>query len=167
MKNCIDQNYVMISSSDLIRCMIDNKQDERVYNECKNILLNYDLEDNYFKLPTFHPVVLLLNKKREDPYYIDANILKEALAVSISENNYEMQKKITRCFRKYMCNERNGFSNAELIREILIDDELMNFIKKHQDFNVYEQELVTKSYVNLQKQIRLSKERQIKGQAIL
>lgn len=166
-KKCMDRNYVLVSSKDIIRYMSSHKQDEFIYNECKNIFLNYDIEDNCFQLPTLHPIVLSLLKEQESPYYIDANILKEALAIAISENNYAMQKKLTHYFRKYMDKERNGIETNPLISEILEDPELIKFIKKHHDFDAYEQELVSKSYTKLEKQIRLSKENQIRGTAIL
>lgn len=166
-KQDIDKSYVIVSSFDIIKCMKNHKNNEKIYQECKEIFLNNDIEDNCFKLSSFHPVVLLLKKEKEEKYYVDASILKESLAISISENNHYMQKKITSYFRKYMDNERKGISNVELITEIVSDEETINFIKKYSDFETYEQEIISKSYIKMQKQIRLLKEKQIKGKAIL
>ena len=105
-KSDIDKNYVIVSTADILKCMRDNKKNERVYEECRNIFLNNDVEDNCFKLSSLNPIVLLLKKQREEKYYIDASVLNEALGIAISDNNYEMQKKITKYFRKYMDNER-------------------------------------------------------------
>lgn len=166
-KNDIDKNYVIISTADILKCMRDNKKNEKIYDECRDIFLNNDVEDNCFKLSSLNPIVLLLKKQREEKYYIDASILNDALAISISENNYEMQKKITKYFRKYMDNERNGLSNIKLISEIISDEEAISFIKKHPNFQTYEQELVNKSYQKIQKKISLSKENQLKGRAYI
>ena len=95
-KSDIDKNYVIISTADILKCMRDNKKNERVYEECRNIFLNNDVEDNCFKLSSLNPIVLLLKKQREEKYYIDASVLNEALGIAISDNNYEMQKKITK-----------------------------------------------------------------------
>ena len=89
------------------------------------------------------------------------------LGIAISDNNYEMQKKITKYFRKYMDNERNGLSNIDLISEIVSDNEVIAFIKKHPDFQTYEQDLINKSYQKIQKKISLSKENQLKGRAYI
>ena len=78
-----------------------------------------------------------------------------------------MQKKITKYFRKYMDNERNGLSNIDLISEIVSDNEVIAFIKKHPDFQTYEQDLINKSYQKIQKKISLSKENQLKGRAYI
>ena len=166
-KSDIDKNYVIVSTADILKCMRDNKKNERVYEECRNIFLNNDVEDNCFKLSSLNPIVLLLKKQREEKYYIDASVLNEALGIAISDNNYEMQKKITTYFRKYMDNERNGLSNIELISEIVSDNEVIAFIKKHPDFQTYEQDLINKSYQKIQKKISLSKENQLKGRAYI
>ena len=160
-KSDIDKNYVIVSTADILKCMRDNKKNERVYEECRNIFLNNDVEDNCFKLSSLNPIVLLLKKQREEKYYIDASVLNEALGIAISDNNYEMQKKITKYFRKYMDNERNGIS------EIVSDNEVIAFIKKHPDFQTYEQDLINKSYQKIQKKISLSKENQLKGRAYI
>ena len=76
-------------------------------------------------------------------------------------------KKITKYFRKYMDNERNGLSNIDLISEIVSDNEVIAFIKKHPDFQTYEQDLINKSYQKIQKKISLSKENQLKGRAYI
>ena len=165
-KSDIDKNYVIISTADILKCMRDNKKNERVYEECRNIFLNNDVEDNCFKLSSLNPIVLLLKKQREEKYYIDASVLNEALGIAISDNNYEMQKKITKYFRKYMDNERNGLSNIDLISEIVSDNEVIAFIKKHPDFQTYEQDLINKSYQKIQKKISLSKENQLKEEPI-
>ena len=166
-KGDIDKNYVIISTADILKCMRDNKKNERVYEECRNIFLNNDVEDNCFKLSSLNPIVLLLKKQREEKYYIDASVLNEALGIAISDNNYEMQNKITKYFRKYMDNERNGLSNIDLISEIVSDNEVIAFIKKHPDFQKYEQDLINKSYQKIQKKISLSKENQLKGRAYI
>lgn len=166
-KNDIDRNYVIIASSDIIRCMRDYRENEVIYEECRNIFLHNDVEDNCFQLPSLNPIVLLLKKERDDKYYINASVLNEALGIAIAENNYEMQKKITSYFKKYMDNERNGFSNIKLISEIVSNNEVISFIKKYHDFETYEQELINKSYQKMQKQIRLSMETQVKGKPIL
>ena len=166
-KSDIDKNYVIISTADILKCMRDNKKNERVYEECRNIFLNNDVEDNCFKLSSLNPIVLLLKKQREEKYYIDASVLNEALGIAISDNNYEMQKKITKYFRKYMDNERNALSNIDLISEIVSDNEVIAFIKKHPDFQTYEQDLINKSYQKIQKKISLSKENQLKGRAYI
>ena len=70
-------------------------------------------------------------------------------------------------FRKYMDNERNGLSNIDLISEIVSDNEVIAFIKKHPDFQTYEQDLINKSYQKIQKKISLSKENQLKGRAYI
>lgn len=75
--------------------------------------------------------------------------------------------KITKYFRKYMDNERNGLSNIDLISEIVSDNEVIAFIKKHPDFQTYEQDLINKSYQKIQKKISLSKENQLKGRAYI
>ena len=166
-KSDIDKNYVIVSTADILKCMQDKKKNERVYEECRNIFLNNDVEDNCFKLSSLNPIVLLLKKQREEKYYIDASVLNEALGIAISDNNYEMQKIITKYFRKYMDNERNGLSNIDLISEIVSDNEVIAFIKKHPDFQTYEQDLINKSYQKIQKKISLSKENQLKGRAYI
>ena len=163
----IDQNYVVVSSSDIIRCMRNHHEEEEIFGECKEIFLNHEIEDNCFKLSFFHPVVVYLKKEREDKYYIDASILKDALAIAISENNYEMQKKLTRHFRKYMDNERNGITNTDLMSEIISDEEEISFIKKYFSFESYEQDLIQKSFDRMQKQLRLEREKQVRGKPIL
>lgn len=166
-KNDIDKNYVTISSFDILKCMRDYKDNKKIYEECRNIFLNQDVEDNCYKLSSLNPVVLFLKKEKTSKYYIDATILNESLAIAISENNYEMQKKITSYFRKYMDNERNGLSNIDLISKIVSDDACISFIKKYTDFETYEQQLINKSYEKIQKKICLSKEIQIKGRAMI
>lgn len=162
----IDQKYVVVSSSDIIRCM-RNHNGEKIFEECKEIFLNHEMEDNCFKLSFSHPVVLYLKKEREDKYYLDASILKDALAIAISENNYEMQKKLTSHFRKYMDNERNGIANTDLMSEIISDEEEISFIKKYFSFESYEQDLIQKSFDRMQKQLRLELETQVRGKPML
>ena len=58
-------------------------------------------------------------------------------------------------------------SNIDLISEIVSDNEVIAFIKKHPDFQTYEQDLINKSYQKIQKKISLSKENQLKGRAYI
>ena len=61
-KNDIDKNYVTISSFDILKCMRDYKDNKKIYEECRNIFLNQDVEDNCYKLSSLNPVVLFLKK---------------------------------------------------------------------------------------------------------
>ena len=83
-KSDIDKNYVIVSSTDILKCMRNHKDNEKIYEECRKIFLTNDVEDNCFKLSSLNPVVLFLKKEKESMYYIDASILNEALAISIS-----------------------------------------------------------------------------------
>ena len=162
-----DKKTTKISMGDVIRCMRELDQKDDVFIESKKIFQDMTPINNYYELDKSNIVVKYLKNKKQNKYFVNAEILRDALAISISENNHEMKKQLMNYFKKYMNNEREGISNDELIGLIVSDKELISFIKKYANFAEYEETLVEKSYSKIEKRISLSKENQIRGKAIL
>ena len=162
-----NKNTTKISMGDVIRCMRELDSKDAVFIESKKIFQDMIPINNYYELDKSNIVVKYLKNKKQNKYFVNAEILRDALAISISENNHEMKKQLTNYFKKYMNNEREGISNDELISLIVSNKELISFIKKHENFEEYEEKLIEKSYSKMEKRISLSKENQIRGKAIL
>lgn len=163
----LDKNTTKISMGDVIGCMRELDANDVVFVESKRIFQDMTPINNYYELNKSNIVVKYLKNKKQNKYFIDASILKDALAISISENNHEMKKTLTNYFKKYMSNEREGISNEELVSIIVSNNELISFIKKYENFEEYEEKIIEKSYSKMEKRISLSKENQIRGKAIL
>lgn len=69
--------------------------------------------------------------------FINADMLKDALARSYYEFNHEMKNKLSIYFRKFVYNEINGIENDILKQEIINDKDLLEYIKKYDDFSMY------------------------------
>ena len=162
-----NKKTVMISMGDIIKCMRELDENDITFNECKRIFNDMTPVDNYYELNKSNIVAKYLKNKKQNKYFVDASILKDALAISISENNHEMKKTLTNYFKKYMSNEREGISNEELVSIIVSNNELISFIKKYENFEEYEEKNIEKSFSKMEKRISLSKENQIRGKAIL
>ena len=162
-----DKTTTMISMGDIIKCMRELDTTSDVFLESKRIFNDMTPVDNHYKLDKTNIVVAYLKNKKKNKYFVDASILKDALAISICENNQEMKKKLMSYLKKYISNERDGLDNYELIGLIVSDRELISFIKKYANFEEYEEMIIEKSYSKMEKRISLSKENQIRGKAIL
>ena len=77
--------------------------------------------------------------------HIDHDILKDALTRAYFEFNYEMKNKISAYFRKYVENEIEGIDNTIIKEEIKNDKELLDYIKKYDNFTMYVEDKVNKN----------------------
>ncbi|MBP3461863.1 MAG: hypothetical protein J6K21_05625 [Bacilli bacterium] len=77
--------------------------------------------------------------------YIDHDILKDALSRAYFEFNYEMKNKLSIYFRKYVENEIEGIDNTIIKEEIKNDRDLLEYIKKYDNFTMYIEDKVNKN----------------------
>ena len=77
--------------------------------------------------------------------YIDHDILKDALSRAYFEFNYEMKNKLSIYFRKYVENEIEVIDNTIIKEEIKNDRDLLEYIKKYDNFTMYIEDKVNKN----------------------
>jgi uncharacterized short protein YbdD (DUF466 family) len=77
--------------------------------------------------------------------YIDHDILKDAFVRAYIEFNHEMKDKTSIYLRKYVENEKEGIDNTIIKEEIKNDKELLEYIKKYDNFTMYLEDKVNKN----------------------
>lgn len=145
-----DENYVFVDYSDLLMGAVKSSDNNpklsesflRIFSENNTSKPHGSFNEmkNFVRLSKDCEEVNYLIHKVKIPDYrtlITADILKDALARSYYEFNYEMKTKLTSYFRKFVDNEIEGISNTILKEEIINDKELLEYIKKYDDFDHY------------------------------
>lgn len=142
-----DKQYAFVDFSDILNGIslaknIGNNDMKNRLNEIFILSENYILIDNknYIRLNIESPEFIFLKYELKVTYYdlhIDHNVLKDALVRAYFEFNHEMKNKLSIYFRKYVENEINGLDNTFLVENIKSDKELMDYIKKYNDFTSY------------------------------
>ena len=151
-----DKNYTLVEYSDILRGLstATKMNDAEFTKILKEIYSDVDLEDEminkttYKRISSDNKLIPFLKDKVgiiDFDTFIDHNVLKDALARSYYEFNHEMKNKLSNYFRKYVDNEINGISNDIIKQEIVNDKELLEYIKKYDDFTTYLEEKVNQN----------------------
>lgn len=151
-----DKNYYLVEYSDILLGMLKatkSKKTEYV-DLLKDVFADVDTEDemidktSYKKISVKSKLIPFLKEEVgviDFDTFIDADILKDALARSYYEFNHEMKNKLSIYFRKYVTNEINGTDNDIIKHEIINDKELFEYIKKYDNFQMYLEEMINKN----------------------
>lgn len=151
-----DNNYTLVEYSDILLGLSKaTKEKNKKYTDLlKDLYSDIDLEDEmidkttYKRISSDSKIVEYLKEKVgviDFDTFIDADILKDALARSYYEFNHEMKNKLSIYFRKFVDNEINGISNDIIKQEIINDKELLEYIKKYDNFAMYIEDKINRN----------------------
>ncbi len=154
-----NKNYVWVDYTDIIHAIsFANKEKNQLMIDLLNDkFLNMDVQTNLlnkksmFKLKKSDKVYTYLKDcplVEDYDTLINVNILKDALIRAYYEFNYEKKKKLSKYFRLFIDNEIRGIDNKLLIDEILNDKELLEYIKKYENFNEYIEDKINRNIQN-------------------
>ncbi len=150
------KNYKLIEYTDILVGMsVASKQGDKDMVESLRELFNSMEVDsvlidkhNYVRINKNSKIIKFLVEQADIidfDTHIDHDILKDALTRAYFEFNYEMKNKISAYFRKYVENEIEGIDNTIIKEEIKNDKELLDYIKKYDNFTMYVEDKVNKN----------------------
>lgn len=151
-----NKEYMWVNYCDIIIGLnyASKEKNNEMINLLNQTIINMDVESEMFdkkehiKLKKEDKVIVyLLEKVKIDCYdtYIDQDILNNAFTIAYYEFNHEMRTKLSKYFRIFTNNEIKGISNEYLKQEIINDKEVLEYIKKYDNFNEYVKEKAEKN----------------------
>lgn len=151
-----DSNYTLVEYKDILLGLSKATKinDSELTNLLKDMYSDADTETEMIDKITYkriHNDNKLIPFLKEEAGIIDydkfitADILKDALARSYYEFNHEMKNKLSIYFRKFVDNEINGISNDIIKNQIINDKELLEYIKKYDNFAMYIEEKINRN----------------------
>lgn len=157
-----DNNYTLVEYSDLLLGLSKaTKMKNKEFTEIlKEVYSDADLDDEMIEKTTYKRIS---NDSKLIPFlkekvgiidfdtFIDANILKDALARAYYEFNHEMKNRLAIFFRTFVSNEINGKSNDVIRQEIINDKELLEYIKKYDTFSMYLEDKINQNLIEKEK----------------
>ena len=143
-----DDNYTLVEYSDILLGLSKaTKMKNKEFTDLlKDIYSDVDLDDVMIDKTTYKRISSdskLVDFLKEEVGVLDfdtlitEDILKDALARAYYEYNHGMKNKLSVYFRKFVTNEIYGIDNDIIKQEIINDKELLEYIKKYDNFAMY------------------------------
>ena len=151
-----DSNYTLVEYNDILLGLLKATKigDSELTDILKDMYSDADTDTEmidkitYKKVHNDNKLIPFLKEKVgiiDFDTFIDTNMLKDALARSYYEFNHEMKNKLSIYFRKFVDNEINGISNDIIKNQIINDKELLEYIKKYDNFAMYIEEKINRN----------------------